>query len=304
MESLDIRHCFDYVECIQENKLDKIALARKIIDKFGATAAIVGDRSHDIEAARANDSLSIGALYGYGESEPEQADITINSFDRLLSIFDRRRPVFEKMLTEIEGKRGAGRPFVVGINGIDCSGKTLFAGAFEEYLVEKGCHTQLISLDDFLNPAQIRYAGNNRDELYYERVKQGYTFNFTWLVKTLLKPAREKGELTASLVSKTGIYDMVKEFNFTPDTIIILEGVFLFIDELAPYIDYKIYLDVPFETCRERARARDPEEVFNKYEKKYLPAQQKYLDEFPPDKTADMVIDNSNWEYPQIRFIK
>lgn len=91
MSSLDIRDYYDYVECIQDNNLTKPQLVRKIRDHFGGVAAaVVGDRSHDIEAARENDSLSIGALYGYGEKEPEEADITINKFADLLSIFDKK----------------------------------------------------------------------------------------------------------------------------------------------------------------------------------------------------------------------
>jgi phosphoglycolate phosphatase len=91
ISTLNIRDCFDYTECVQENDLTKPELVRKIREKYGGmTAAIVGDRHHDIEAARETDSLSVGILFGYGGEEPEQADIIINSFDELLSIFDRR----------------------------------------------------------------------------------------------------------------------------------------------------------------------------------------------------------------------
>jgi phosphoglycolate phosphatase-like HAD superfamily hydrolase len=95
MSSLELRDYYDYVECIEDNSLTKPALVRKIREKFGGlNAAIVGDRIHDIEAARENDCLSIGALFGYGGNEPEQADLTINSFDELLSIFDKRMPIW------------------------------------------------------------------------------------------------------------------------------------------------------------------------------------------------------------------
>ena len=90
MSSLGLKDYFDYIECIQDNNLTKPVLVKKIREYFGGlNAAIVGDRFHDIEAARENDSLSIGALFGYGDKEPEQADLTINKFDDLLSIFDR-----------------------------------------------------------------------------------------------------------------------------------------------------------------------------------------------------------------------
>ncbi len=93
MSSLDISDYFDYIECIQENNLTKPELVRKIRERFGGAAtAIVGDRCHDIDAARETGCLSIGALYGYGGDEPEKADIAIKKFDDLLEIFDRRLP--------------------------------------------------------------------------------------------------------------------------------------------------------------------------------------------------------------------
>jgi phosphoglycolate phosphatase-like HAD superfamily hydrolase len=94
MSSSGLRDYYDYVECIEDNNLTKAELVKKIREYFGgATAAVVGDRIHDIEAARENNCLSIGALFGYGGKEPEEADITITKFDDLLSIFDRRLPI-------------------------------------------------------------------------------------------------------------------------------------------------------------------------------------------------------------------
>ena len=61
----------------------------KIISKFpNSKSATVGDRIHDIEAAKENDILSVGALYGYGKDEPKKADVTINKFSDLLNIFN------------------------------------------------------------------------------------------------------------------------------------------------------------------------------------------------------------------------
>ena len=64
----------------------------------------------------------------------------------------------------------------------------------------------------------------------------------------------------------------------------------------------KIFLDIPFEESKKRAKARDMEEVIAKYEVKYLPAQGKYLKEYPPQDTADMIIDNTDWGHPVINF--
>jgi phosphoglycolate phosphatase len=96
MSTLHLRPYYDYVECIHDNNLDKVRLARKITAHFGdPVTAIVGDRVQDVEVARETGCLSIGALYGYGDGEAESADITIGQFSDLLAIFDRQRPCVE-----------------------------------------------------------------------------------------------------------------------------------------------------------------------------------------------------------------
>jgi phosphoglycolate phosphatase len=51
---------------------------------------MVGDRYHDVEAARANGCRMVGALYGYArDGELETADATIASFAELLGVVAR-----------------------------------------------------------------------------------------------------------------------------------------------------------------------------------------------------------------------
>ena len=303
MSSLQIREYYDYIECIQDNNLTKPQLVRKIREKFGGlTAAVVGDRVHDIEAARETVSLSIGVLYGYGEKEPEAADITINKFSELLAIFDRRLPIFEGILGEIEKRKQKGKSFVIGISGIDGAGKTAFAGALETFLKSKDYQTQAIHLDDFHNPREIRYSGNNQAENYYNK-----SFNISLITEKLLSPLHKKRPVTLKLKTfnwETDKYENEREYTIHQDTIVIFEGVFLFRRELAPYIDYKLFLDIPLEESKRRAIVRDPQAIVGKYDAKYLPAQVKYMEEYPPPRTADIVIDNTDWEYPKIHLLR
>ncbi|MEE8413783.1 MAG: hypothetical protein V3R96_04460, partial [Dehalococcoidales bacterium] len=64
---------------------------------------------------------------------------------------------------------------------------------------------------------------------------------------------------------------------------------------------YKVFLEITFEESKRRARIRDSEATLSKYDEKYLPAQRRYLLNYPPPRFADIVIDNSDWTHPLIK---
>ena len=67
---------------------DKNWMVQEIIKKLNSkNFAVVGDRHHDIDAAKANNGFSVGCAYGFGFEEVEEADFVINDFQELLDIF-------------------------------------------------------------------------------------------------------------------------------------------------------------------------------------------------------------------------
>ena len=189
---------------------------------------------------------------------------------------------------------------MVGITGIDAAGKTRFAFDLGQYLVSIKYKTQLIHLDDFHNPKAIRYSGENPADNYYN-----LSFNLDEIINKLLLPLHRNESYSTKLPVlnlETDKYDTEKEYIFEPDTIVIFEGVFLLRKEINPYIDYTVFLDITFDESLERGKARGG--IVERYNSKYHAAQRKYLEEFPPEETADMVIDNSNWEYPKIMLLR
>ncbi len=67
---------------------DKVWMVQEILKKLKSKEfAVVGDRHHDIEAAKANNGLSVGCAYGFGLEEVEKADYIIKEFNELLNIF-------------------------------------------------------------------------------------------------------------------------------------------------------------------------------------------------------------------------
>jgi HAD superfamily hydrolase (TIGR01549 family) len=66
---------------------DKIWMVNKIVNKLNSKHfMVVGDRHHDIAAAKANHGISVGCRYGYGTNEVEKADIVITSIIELLNV--------------------------------------------------------------------------------------------------------------------------------------------------------------------------------------------------------------------------
>jgi phosphoglycolate phosphatase-like HAD superfamily hydrolase/uridine kinase len=307
ISALNIREYFDHVECIEDRHWDKAQIIEHIKEGYDIScAAVIGDRIYDIEAARQTGSLAMGALYGYGGKEPEEADIVISDFTDLLKIFDRKIPVFDKIRQAIQKRRLKSRAFVVGINGIDLSGKTEFTNALTDYLSSHNFKVMVIHLDDFHNPRAVRNSGPDPVENYWTR-----NFNLEFLVRELLVPLREKQEYSVDMTLLNLLsdkYDVHRQFSFDRDTIVLLEGVFLFRAELADYLDYKIFIDISFEESRRRAEIRDVPiygaGMLKRYEEKYWPAQRKYLAEYPPEQIADLIIDNNNWEYPVIGYMR
>lgn len=210
--------------------------------------------------------------------------------------------IFNKIYKDIKQLKCEDKPLVIGINGIDTSGKTEFSRKLEVYLKEKSHKVQLIHIDDFLNPKKIRYCGKNEIENYFNR-----SFDIKRLQENILIPIKTKNTLHKKLTLlnvETDKYDIEKEFNIDKETFVILEGVFLFREGIEPYLDYKVFIDIPFEQCKERAKKRDVplygEEVLKKYDTKYIPTQKHYLQKYPVEKYADIIIDNTDWNNPKV----
>jgi uridine kinase len=193
---------------------------------------------------------------------------------------------------------------VLGICGIDLSGKTEFANSLAEYLASRRLKVMVLHLDDFHNPRAFRNSGSDPVDNYLNR-----NFNLGLLTKEVLVPIHEKRSFPVDLTLldlMSDQYSIRKRFSIDRETIVLLEGIFLFRLELASFIDYRVFLEISFEEARRRVSIRDipiyGPEMMQRYETKYWPAQKKYLAENPPRQTADMVVDNNNWKQPGIIF--
>jgi uridine kinase len=185
-------------------------------------------------------------------------------------------------------------PTIVGISGVDASGKTTYATKLVKKL-KKHTDRQIIyaSIDGFHNLQEIRYKqGKDSPKGYYKD-----SFNHD-AIKSLLLDPLSNGDLNY----KTAIFDWRSnkkvEMPFEKakkNAILIFEGIFLFRPEFVDYFDLKIWLDINFDTMVERAVNRDPERkgLRESCKKKYIPGQKIYIKKAKPKLKADIIINNS-----------
>jgi uridine kinase len=198
-------------------------------------------------------------------------------------------------------------PVLVGIDGIDASGKTTLADELADELKKSNREIIRASIDGFHNSEKIRYSkGQNSPEGYYFD-----SFNYKSVQEFLLNPLHS-GDLKYKPVAFDYLNnrDVVSNcIEATRNAILIMDGIFLFRPELIKYWDLKIFLDIDFKVVTQRAIKRlaekkhigSKEDILDKYNKRYILGQKIYLGNEEPRKKADIIIDNNNFENPVYR---
>lgn len=203
-------------------------------------------------------------------------------------------------------KKQKDSPVLVGIDGVDASGKTTLSNELANELEKSGRQIIKTSIDGFHNPKNIRYAkGKNSPEGYYFD-----SFNYRAITEVLLDPLS-----SGKLQYQRAVFDyktdskIISPFQTaTNNSILIMEGVFLFRPELINYWDLKIFIDVDFKITIKRAAKRTAEmeyigaeqKIIDKYNWRYIPGQKIYFGKENPKEKADIIIDNGDFQNPKI----
>ena len=190
----------------------------------------------------------------------------------------------------LDTRRRLGRTTLVGISGIDCAGKTTLAEQLAAGLRARGETVVVVGGDGFNRPRSERspYPVDDAD----------YGFAYGQLIRELLLPARAGGRVAARLRIKDWERDAWDERDFVvePGAIVLVEGVFLFMRELLPLLDLKIWLEISFDAALARALERDaeamggPDGVRHRYAARYFPGQRLHLERDRPQDRADLVL--------------
>lgn len=189
---------------------------------------------------------------------------------------------------------------LVGISGIDASGKSTLARAVFARLVEAGITSAPLTVDWFHTRAHQRFLTGARaaepPEAHGQHFFQ-HAFRWTDLFDRLIDPLRARGACDAVV----DVHD-IKSDAMTPAHIrhagvkvILLEGIFIFRREFASRFDLRIWVECPFEVAMGRALARNqeglsPEAVRADYERVYFPAQRHHMSRDQPGAGAHLVL--------------
>jgi uridine kinase len=187
-----------------------------------------------------------------------------------------------------------GRALLVGISGIDGSGKGFVSTELVAALRVQSISVALIAADDWLNLPEVCIGGLNPGEHFYK-----HALRLDEMFARLVLPLRNaRGvDLIAASGGPKATAHYEKRFSFSNINVVLVEGIFLFKPHCRDHFDFKVWIDCSFETALQRAIERgqeglSPMETRSAFETIYFPAQRLHLDRDRPNEIADFVFVN------------
>ena len=186
------------------------------------------------------------------------------------------------------------RSLLVGLSGIDGSGKGFLAGQIEARLAQHAVAAAILNVDGWLNLPEKRFSQSAPAENFYENA-----IRFDEFFSQLVMPLRNgrSVHLEADFAEETGNQYRKHTYDFKNVGVIVVEGIFLFKPQYRQFFDLAIWIDCSFPTALARAVARaqeglSPANTIAAYETIYFPAQTIHLSKDRPRENADLIFEN------------
>jgi len=186
------------------------------------------------------------------------------------------------------------RAVLVGISGIDASGKGFVTAKLADALRAKLLNVAVISADDWLNLPHVSINRDNYAEHFYD-----HAIRFDEMFERLIVPLKYHREIniTADCADAKATAYRERRYDFRNIDIVLLEGIFLFKRGYRHQFDLSVWIDCSFECALERAIERGqeglpPTETSEAFETIYFPAQRIHLARDEPREAADCIVTN------------
>jgi uridine kinase len=205
----------------------------------------------------------------------------------------------ETVIAEIQQRRDRADPntsLLVGISGIDASGKGYVTDRIVQDLIGYGTRTVAVHGDGWLNLPHTRFNSHDPGQHFYDNA-----LRLNEMFNSMVLPLKRHR-------SHTGIMKFAQEtatefrrlsYSFEDIDVIVLECIFLFQRRFQDHFDIKIWIECSFETALRRAISRGQEglsatDTIRAYEQIYFPAQKIHLAKDNPRAMAHWIIDNDS----------
>ena len=185
---------------------------------------------------------------------------------------------------------------LVGLSGIDGSGKGYLAGNIAAALIVRGLKTATINVDGWLNLPAMRFDPIRPGENFYENA-----LRLDELFTRLVLPLRENrsARLTMDWVEETATSSRPYTYDFHDLDVVVLEGAYLFKRAYRGNFDLAVWVDCSWETALQRSIARSqeglpPDETVRAYRTIFFPAEEIHFARDNPRGTADIIVPNDS----------
>ncbi len=179
----------------------------------------------------------------------------------------------QKLIKDIIGRKDK-KILLIAIDGCGGAGKSTAATE----LAFKLGDSQIVHIDDFYKPMGKRIKITDQTPVHSN-------FEFNRLKQEVLVPL---GHLTAAIYQTTD----GRTLEVQPSGYVVVEGLGTLGIELKEYFDYKIWVDSPDATRRQRGINRDSDEWTKIWDEEYLPQDARYVKEQEPQNEADCTLQN------------
>jgi len=186
------------------------------------------------------------------------------------------------------------RAVLVGISGIDASGKGFVTAKLADALRAKLLNVALISADDWLNLPHVSINRDNYAEHFYD-----HAIRFDEMFERLIVPLKYHREIniTADCADAKATTYRERRYDFRNVDIVLLEGIFLFKPAFRHQFDLGVWIDCSFKCALQRAIERGqeglpPAETIKAFQTIYFPAQRIHLARDNPREGTDIVFMN------------
>jgi uridine kinase len=202
-------------------------------------------------------------------------------------------------IVEARNRTPARRALLVGISGIDGSGKGFVSMKVADVLRAKSLNAAVISADDWLNLPKVCLNPENYAEHFYK-----HAIRFDEMFERLIIPLRDhRGvDVLADCGDAKATSYRKHKYEFNDIDVIVVEGIFLFKPRYRHHFDLRVWIDCSFECALERAIERGqeglpPDETKKAFQTIYFPAQQIHLARDDPRENADILFANYNYSW-------